>query len=156
MLLQGCKVLKVMPDSNAETYQQSVRQRRPCGHSRTHALSVSVFLSFPVCLLSPSLSLSLSVSLSLSLSLVRTRALSLSLLHTLSHTHSLSLSSRHSNTDPSRWQLGDSAPPLRGAQIVSVNGEEVLGMTIDEVMSVITKAESPGVLQAWLRVPCCG
>ena len=39
---------------------------------------------------------------------------------------------------------------------MSVNGEEVLGMTIDEVMSVITKAESPGVLQAWLRVPCCG
>jgi len=93
MLLQGCKVLKVMPDSNAETYQQSVRQRRPCGHSRTHALSVSVFLSFPVCLLSPSLSLSLSVSLSLALSLSRAhaRSLSFALTHTFSHTLSLSL-----------------------------------------------------------------
>lgn len=41
-------------------------------------------------------------------------------------------------------QLEGSAPPLVGAQVVKVNGKEVLGMTLEEVMDVMREATAPG------------
>jgi hypothetical protein len=43
-----------------------------------------------------------------------------------------------------RLQVAESEPPLVGAQVVFVNGKEVLGMTLEEVMNVIRDATAPG------------
>jgi len=41
-------------------------------------------------------------------------------------------------------QLGDSAVRLVGAQVVAVNGKQLLGLSLEEVMDAMRDATAPG------------